>query len=163
MRAMQAPGTPLVFEIGRAFPGVVKDGVLDRTWDDALTCASYENFDSGLLPAPKQEQVLLLGYTPAQWDNKDSDNDPSICRVAWKKLPRKKQAAAKRLGFGEDKWNDGDASDWEDMAFDKLPKGKQKLVTTLGYSPGKPPSHDRADPPHVARRAPRDATTTSRR
>mmetsp|Transcript_22592 Transcript_22592/g.70822 ORF Transcript_22592/g.70822 Transcript_22592/m.70822 type:complete len:225 (+) Transcript_22592:1392-2066(+) len=31
VRAMQAPGTPLVFEIGRAFPGVVKDGVLDRT------------------------------------------------------------------------------------------------------------------------------------
>lgn len=128
-------GTHHVYAIGRAGLRGEEDGDLARTWDDASTCASYENFDFDELPAPKQEQVLLLGYTPAQWDNDDSDDDPSICRVAWKKLPREKQAAAKRLGFDEDKWNDGDAGDWDDMAFNKLPKGKQKLVTILGFSP----------------------------
>jgi len=52
----------------------------------------------------------------------------------WRKMSKKQQKAARKLGFDEDMWDDGDIpSDFEDCTWEDLNRKDRKWAEVLGY------------------------------
>mmetsp|Transcript_15874 Transcript_15874/g.32821 ORF Transcript_15874/g.32821 Transcript_15874/m.32821 type:complete len:258 (+) Transcript_15874:171-944(+) len=78
--------------------------IVERKLEDMM---AYDDFYWVELDSRTQYFALILGYTPATWDE-DLDLDDLVCEDwDWDEMTKEQKAAAQHFGYTEDTWDDG--------------------------------------------------------
>lgn len=77
--------------------------IAERKLEDLM---DYDEFYWGELDSRTQYCALILGYTPATWDE-DFDLDDLICEDwDWDEMTKEQKAAAQHFGYTKETWSD---------------------------------------------------------
>lgn len=119
-------------------------GYNEQTWNERGSVSSdIITWDS--LTSGQKEAAQWLGYNQTLWDsthgfsNRASINnvDPSNTdwgNFLWTELPTEIQTDAAKLGYNQEKWNNGERAYADNLFWDELTSEQQQAATALGYS-----------------------------